>query len=74
MAAKSEDRYASVSALADDVERWLADEPMIACGDPGQLRSCVGCGSIARRSRQWLPPWSWAGGPGCRLLEGLAEQ
>ena len=34
MAPRSEDRYASVSALADDVERWLADEPMIAWRAP----------------------------------------
>ena len=28
MATKPEDRYASCRALADDVERWMADEPV----------------------------------------------
>ncbi len=28
-----EDRYASCRALADDVERWAADEPVTAWGE-----------------------------------------
>jgi serine/threonine-protein kinase len=34
MAAKPEDRYASARALAEDVERWMADEPVAAYREP----------------------------------------
>ena len=34
MALKPEDRYASPRALADDIEHWLADEPVTAYCDP----------------------------------------
>ncbi len=34
MATKPEDRYASCRALADDVERWMADEPVMARCEP----------------------------------------
>jgi serine/threonine-protein kinase len=34
MALKPSDRYATVKALADDVERWLADEPVTAWREP----------------------------------------
>jgi tetratricopeptide (TPR) repeat protein len=34
MATRPEDRYASCRALADDVERWLADEPVAAYREP----------------------------------------
>jgi serine/threonine protein kinase len=42
MAARPADRYVSARALADDVDRWLADEPVIAHADP-----------FARRARRW---------------------
>ena len=42
MALKSEDRYATPRALAEDVERWLADEPVTAWREP-----------ISRRARRW---------------------
>ncbi len=42
MALKPQDRYASPKALADDVERWMADEPVTACREPW-----------ARRARRW---------------------
>ena len=42
MAANPEDRYASCRALADDVERWAADEPVAAWREP-----------CARRARRW---------------------
>jgi tetratricopeptide (TPR) repeat protein len=34
MAFDAKDRYATARALADDVERWLADEPVTAYRDP----------------------------------------
>jgi hypothetical protein len=34
MARDPEDRYATARALADDLERWLADEPLSAYRDP----------------------------------------
>jgi tetratricopeptide (TPR) repeat protein/tRNA A-37 threonylcarbamoyl transferase component Bud32 len=42
MANKPADRYASCRALADDVERWAADEPVTAWREPP-----------ARRVRRW---------------------
>jgi eukaryotic-like serine/threonine-protein kinase len=42
MALKPSDRYPSPRALADDVERWLADEPVAAYPEP-----------FARRARRW---------------------
>jgi serine/threonine-protein kinase len=34
MATKTEDRYAGCHALAEDVERWMADEPVTAYPEP----------------------------------------
>ena len=42
MALKPEDRYATSRALADDVERWTADEPVSAWREP-----------LSRRVRRW---------------------
>ncbi len=42
MALKPEDRYPSPRALAEDVERWMADEPVMAWREP-----------ISRRARRW---------------------
>ena len=42
MALGPEDRYPSARALADDVERWTADEPVSAYREP-----------LARRARRW---------------------
>ncbi|HKI17726.1 MAG TPA: serine/threonine-protein kinase, partial [Isosphaeraceae bacterium] len=42
MAHKPEDRYASCRALADDLERWMADEPVMAWREP-----------FSRRARRW---------------------
>ena len=42
MALKPDDRYASPKALAEDVERWMADEPVTAWREPW-----------ARRARRW---------------------
>lgn len=38
MAPLSAERYATASALADDVDRWLADEPVSAGPDPWPTR------------------------------------
>jgi serine/threonine-protein kinase len=43
MALLPEDRYASPRALADDVERWMADEPVAARRDP-----------VWERARRWM--------------------
>jgi len=43
MALLPEDRYASPRALADDVERWMADEPVAARQDP-----------LPERARRWM--------------------
>jgi serine/threonine-protein kinase len=45
MALKPEPRYATATALAADVEHWLADEPVSAYGEPVTLR-------LARWSRR----------------------
>ena len=42
MALKLEDRYGSARSLAEDVERWAADEPVTAWREP-----------FARRARRW---------------------
>jgi serine/threonine-protein kinase len=42
MALKPEDRYGSPRALAEDVERWAADEPVSAWREP-----------LSRRARRW---------------------
>ena len=42
MALRPEDRYPTPRALADDVERWIADEPVTAWRDP-----------IVERVRRW---------------------
>jgi serine/threonine-protein kinase len=42
MATRPEDRYAGCRALAEDVERWMADEPVSAWREP-----------LRRRARRW---------------------
>jgi serine/threonine-protein kinase len=42
MARESEDRYGSCRALAEDIERWLADEPVAAWPEP-----------FSRRAQRW---------------------
>ena len=39
MALKGADRYVSARALADDVEHWLADEPVAAWPEPWRMRA-----------------------------------
>jgi serine/threonine-protein kinase len=47
MALKPEGRYASAQALADEIEHWLADEPVAAYGEPWTARA----GRWVRRHR-----------------------
>jgi len=42
MATKAEDRFSSCRQLAEDLERWMADEPVTAWREP-----------FARRARRW---------------------
>jgi serine/threonine protein kinase/Tfp pilus assembly protein PilF len=42
MALRPDDRYATPKALADDAERWIADEPVSAWREP-----------LSRRARRW---------------------
>ena len=42
MATEPEDRYPTPKALADDLDRWMADEPVTAWREP-----------LARRARRW---------------------
>jgi serine/threonine-protein kinase len=42
MATKPEDRYASCRALAEEIDRWMADEPVAAYREP-----------LSRRARRW---------------------
>jgi serine/threonine-protein kinase len=39
MASKPEDRYGTAKALADDVEKWLADEPVLALQEAWTARA-----------------------------------
>jgi serine/threonine-protein kinase len=50
MALRPEDRYPRVRALADDLERWLADEPVSARREPLTRRA----GRWARRNRSLM--------------------
>jgi serine/threonine protein kinase len=48
MALRPENRYASPKALAEDVERWMADEPVTAIREPASVR-------LARWARRHRP-------------------
>jgi tetratricopeptide (TPR) repeat protein len=50
MALKPEDRYASARALADDIEHWLADEPVSAYREPLPARLA----RWGRRHKTWV--------------------
>ena len=50
MARRPEDRYDSPRALADDLERWLADEPVLAWREPASARAR----RLMRRHRVWV--------------------
>ena len=50
MSASPDDRYASPHALADEIEHWLADEPVVAWKEPWLVRAADGSTDIALRS------------------------
>jgi serine/threonine protein kinase len=50
MALKPEDRYSTSRALADDVERWLADQPVLAYAEPFWTRAS----RQVRRHKPWV--------------------
>jgi tetratricopeptide (TPR) repeat protein len=50
MALRPEDRYGSPKALADDLERWLGDEPISAWREPTIERAR----RLMRRHRAWV--------------------
>jgi tetratricopeptide (TPR) repeat protein/tRNA A-37 threonylcarbamoyl transferase component Bud32 len=54
---RPEDRYASPRALAEDIDRWMADEPVAAWREPR-----------ARRARRWLRRHQTAAGSAAALL------
>ena len=57
MAHRPEDRYGSARALAEDLERWAADEPVTACASRSVVASA---GGRAGAGRRWpSPPWRW---------------
>ena len=60
MARRPEDRYDSAKALADDVEHWLADEPVAAWREPVTTRGGAGRRGTVRRWRR--PRWRWRPG------------
>ena len=61
MARDPRDRYPSALDLAEDLEHWLADEPVSAAPRATRGYGCgVGGDATARRSR----PWPWACWPG----------
>ena len=48
MALSPEDRYHTTRALADDIEHWLADEPVNAYAEPWTARRAAGWAATAR--------------------------
>jgi serine/threonine protein kinase len=61
LALRPADRYPAVLALADDVKRWLADEPVSAYGEPWPVRA----GRWARKHKPLVS------GAAAALLVGL---
>ena len=55
MSLRPEDRYASSRALADDLDRWAADEPVTARRDPPWERTPMGPSSPNRRDHDCRP-------------------
>ena len=56
MATEPTKRYPSPRALADEVEHWLADEPVSGWREPLRRRLRHGAAAIACSSPGWEPP------------------
>ena len=56
MAVRPEDRYGSVRELAEDLEHWLADEPVSAYPEGRLERPADGCASIGPGPTRPAPP------------------
>ena len=68
MALKPEDRYATPRALADDIERWMADEPVTRlAGAIVATGPAVGAAKPDGGDRRWRPRCSsrWPAPPPC---------
>ena len=65
MALKAEDRYATPRAVADEVERWMADEPVLAVRESWPRRA-------ARWARRHRPLIAGLGVLLCATLVGLS--
>jgi serine/threonine-protein kinase len=61
MALRTEDRYGSCRALAEDVERWMAGEPVSAWREP-----------VSRRLRRWMQRNRTAVALAVALVPGIA--
>jgi eukaryotic-like serine/threonine-protein kinase len=68
MALRPKGRHSSAASLADDVERWLADEPVTAYREPWSRRAV----RWAQRHRTALASASAAAAAGLLLLTGIA--
>ena len=58
MATDPAERYATPRALADDVEHWLADEPVSAWREPIRRRRAAGPAGTGSWSPAWRRHWS----------------
>ena len=54
------DRYPSALALAEDIERWLADEPVSAWNEPARSVLAAGCGAISPLVAGWAAAFAVA--------------
>ena len=61
MALRPEDRYGSCRALAEDIERWMADEPVSAWREPltRRARTMGRPASHVHGHRRHAPPGGW---------------
>ena len=66
MALRPEDRYPTPKALADDLERWMADEPVTAWREPFSRRARRGPAKPDGRDRRERGPAGGDPGPGGR--------
>jgi serine/threonine-protein kinase len=70
MALEPADRYATATAMATEIEHWLADEPVRAYREPATAR----LGRWARRHKPWVTGAAMLGLTALVALAGLAWQ